>query len=69
MLLLSIYFILKNFIFKTENMNDKDKNLEIKFQFIEDEIEIRVESIKQDAEQAGQQLKDKLNDVKKEVLT
>ena len=50
-------------------MNDKDKNLEIKFQFIEDEIEIRVESIKQDAEQAGQQLKDKLNDVKKEVLT
>jgi acetolactate synthase small subunit len=41
----------------------------LKIKFIEEEIDIRVESIKYELEQEGEKLKNKLRNMKKEIIT
>ena len=41
----------------------------MKIKFIEEEIDIRVESIKYELEQEGEKLKNKLRNMKKEIIT
>ena len=45
-----------------------EESLENKITYIEDEIEIRTESIKIEVQEAAMRLKDKLKETKKETL-
>jgi hypothetical protein len=49
-------------------MKEKKLSLENKFQFIEDEITIRVESVKVQVELVGEELKVKLSEMRKDAF-
>ena len=61
------YFRVFNSLFK-DNIKNQGEFLEIKVKYIEEEIDIRVQSIILEVEEAAIRLKDKLNEMKKDAL-
>ena len=61
------YFRVFNSLFK-DNLKNQGEFLEIKVKYIEEEIDIRVQSIILEVEEAAIRLKDKLNEMKKDAL-
>ena len=61
------YFRVFNSLFK-DNLKNQGEFLEIKVKYIEEEIDIRVQSIILEVEEAAIRLKDKLNEMNKDAL-
>jgi methyl coenzyme M reductase subunit D len=64
---ISYKFLSFNFYFEG-NLEDHKELLEIKVNYIEEEIDIRVESIIIEVEEAARRLKDDLKKMKKEII-
>jgi hypothetical protein len=54
---------MKLFILNKGNLHNQNDMLEVKMNYIEEEIDIRVESLKVELDQAGKNLKNELRDI------
>ena len=61
-------FLFKNHFSISDCIRNKDEYLEIKLKYIDEEIDIRVESLKIEIETIGAKLKQKLDEMREDVF-